>query len=172
MIIWVQGVIAAIRDGFGFIKCVDRDARMFFHFSEVLEETQLHISDEVEFTVVPVGPVNKLYTKVCIIWNGLSKCTSTGFIYTPLTARECKVTAACAFQDMLSAQRNHAVRIKKLPKGTVSFHTQSEQRFVGVVEKEVAVTNKNASPTKGKEKVPPGTNVNKTLIFTPTLPLF
>ncbi|XP_069383170.1 cold shock domain-containing protein E1 isoform X12 [Paralichthys olivaceus] len=103
-----MGVIAAIRDGFGFIKCVDRDARMFFHFSEVLEESQLHISDEVEFTVVP---------------------------------------------DMLSAQRNHAVRIKKLPKGTVSFHTQSEQRFMGVVEKEViAVTTKNASPTKGKEK--------------------
>ncbi|XP_068183091.1 cold shock domain-containing protein E1 isoform X4 [Antennarius striatus] len=103
-----MGVIAAIRDGFGFIKCVDRDARMFFHFSEVLEDTQLHISDEVEFTVVP---------------------------------------------DMLSAQRNHAVRIKKLPKGTVSFHTQSEQRFMGVVEKDiVAATNKNASPTKGKEK--------------------
>ncbi|XP_022613199.1 cold shock domain-containing protein E1 isoform X5 [Seriola lalandi dorsalis] len=112
-----MGVIAAIRDGFGFIKCVDRDARMFFHFSEVLEESQLHISDEVEFTVVPVGPVYKLFTK-----------------------------------DMLSAQRNHAVRIKKLPKGTVSFHTQSEQRFMGVVEKEVAVTAKNASPTKGKEK--------------------
>ncbi|XP_068997497.1 cold shock domain-containing protein E1 isoform X8 [Embiotoca jacksoni] len=55
--------------------------------------------------------------------------------------------------DMLSAQRNHAVRIKKLPKGTVSFHTQSEQRFVGVVEKEVvASSTKNASPTKGKEK--------------------
>uniref|UniRef100_A0A3Q3MGN4 Cold shock domain-containing protein E1 n=1 Tax=Labrus bergylta TaxID=56723 RepID=A0A3Q3MGN4_9LABR len=103
-----MGVIAAIRDGFGFIKCVDRDARMFFHFSEVLEESQLHISDEVEFTVVP---------------------------------------------DMLSAQRNHAVRIKKLPKGTVSFHTQSEQRFVGVVEKElVATANKNTSPTRGKEK--------------------
>ncbi|XP_068602975.1 cold shock domain-containing protein E1 isoform X2 [Brachionichthys hirsutus] len=106
-----MGAIAAIRDGFGFIKCVDRDARMFFHFSEVLEETQLHISDEVEFTVVP---------------------------------------------DMLSAQRNHAVRIKKLAKGTVSFHTQSEQRFVGVVEKDVpAATNKNASPSKSKEKVLP-----------------
>ncbi|CAI5646773.1 unnamed protein product [Oreochromis niloticus] len=113
-----MGVIAAIRDGFGFIKCVDRDARMFFHFSEVLEEGQLHISDEVEFTVVPVGPVYKLFKK-----------------------------------DMLSAQRNHAVRIKKLPKGTVSFHIQSEQRFVGVVEKEVVGnTAKNISPTKGKEK--------------------
>ncbi|XP_077371182.1 cold shock domain-containing protein E1 isoform X2 [Festucalex cinctus] len=105
-----MGVIAAIRDGFGFIKCVDRDARMFFHFSEVLEECQLHISDEVEFTVVP---------------------------------------------DMLSAQRNHAVRIKKLPKGTVCFHTQSEQRFLGVVQKEVvSASAKNASPSKGKEKEP------------------
>uniref|UniRef100_A0AAQ4RD41 Cold shock domain-containing protein E1 n=1 Tax=Gasterosteus aculeatus aculeatus TaxID=481459 RepID=A0AAQ4RD41_GASAC len=55
--------------------------------------------------------------------------------------------------DMLSAQRNHAVRIKKLPKGSVSFNTQSEQRFMGVVEKEVVATNtKNASPTKAKEK--------------------
>ncbi|CAK6955081.1 cold shock domain-containing protein E1 isoform X3 [Scomber scombrus] len=112
-----MGVIAAIRDGFGFIKCVDRDARMFFHFSEVLEESQLHISDEVEFTVVP---------------------------------------------DMLSAQRNHAVRIKKLPKGTVSFHTQSEQRFVGTVEKEImSATAKNASPNKNKEKVPQGKVVEK-----------
>uniref|UniRef100_A0A8C5DFA2 Cold shock domain-containing protein E1 n=1 Tax=Gouania willdenowi TaxID=441366 RepID=A0A8C5DFA2_GOUWI len=102
-----MGVIAAIRDGFGFIKCVDRDARMFFHFSEVLEESQLHISDEVEFTVVP---------------------------------------------DMLSAQRNHAVRIKKLPKGTVCFNTQSEQRFVGVIEKDIEAPNKNISPTKAKEK--------------------
>ncbi|XP_031660225.1 cold shock domain-containing protein E1 isoform X12 [Oncorhynchus kisutch] len=113
-----MGVIAAMRDGFGFIKCVDRDARMFFHFSEVLEESQLHISDEVEFTVVPVSPGKKS-------------------------------------MDMLSAQRNHAVRIKKLPKGTVSFHTQSEQRFVGVVEKEAtaAITNnKSASPSKAKEK--------------------
>lgn len=58
---------------------------------------------------------------------------------------------------MLSAQRNHAVRIKKLPKGTVSFHVQSEQRFVGQVEKEAmlasAAANKNASPSKAKEKV-------------------
>lgn len=53
-----QGVIAAMRDGFGFIKCVDRDARMFFHFSEVLDGNQLHISDEVEFTVVPVSSVS------------------------------------------------------------------------------------------------------------------
>ncbi|KAG9485527.1 hypothetical protein GDO78_008549 [Eleutherodactylus coqui] len=102
-----MGVIAAMRDGFGFIKCVDRDARMFFHFSEVLDGNQLHISDEVEFTVVP---------------------------------------------DMLSAQRNHAIRIKKLPKGTVSFHTQSDHRFVGIVDKEATAASKSSSPNKGKEK--------------------
>ncbi|KAG8450858.1 hypothetical protein GDO86_003212 [Hymenochirus boettgeri] len=103
-----MGVIAAMRDGFGFIKCVDRDARMFFHFSEVLDGNQLHISDEVEFTVVP---------------------------------------------DMLSAQRNHAIRIKKLPKGSVSFHTQSDHRFIGIIEKEAtAVSTKSTSPNKGKEK--------------------
>uniref|UniRef100_A0A8C3V5W1 Cold shock domain-containing protein E1 n=1 Tax=Catharus ustulatus TaxID=91951 RepID=A0A8C3V5W1_CATUS len=101
-----MGVIAAMRDGFGFIKCVDRDARMFFHFSEIMDGNQLHISDEVEFTVVP---------------------------------------------DMLSAQRNHAIRIKKLPKGTVSFHTQSEHRFVGTIDKE-ATPAKATSPNKGKEK--------------------
>ncbi|GCC36447.1 hypothetical protein chiPu_0014941 [Chiloscyllium punctatum] len=103
-----MGVIAAMRDGFGFIKCVDRDARMFFHFSEIMDSLQLHISDEVEFTVVP---------------------------------------------DVLSAQRNHAIRIKKLPKGTVSFLTQSEQRYFGMVEKEATGSiSKSTSPAKSKEK--------------------
>lgn len=53
---------------------------------------------------------------------------------------------------MLSAQRNHAIRIKKLPKGTVSFHTQSDHRFVGTIDKE-ATPAKATSPNKGKEKV-------------------
>ncbi|XP_075052406.1 cold shock domain-containing protein E1 isoform X4 [Mixophyes fleayi] len=55
--------------------------------------------------------------------------------------------------DMLSAQRNHAIRIKKLPKGTVSFHTQSDHRFVGIIEKEAtSASAKSCSPNKGKEK--------------------
>ncbi|XP_066456192.1 cold shock domain-containing protein E1 isoform X3 [Eleutherodactylus coqui] len=54
--------------------------------------------------------------------------------------------------DMLSAQRNHAIRIKKLPKGTVSFHTQSDHRFVGIVDKEATAASKSSSPNKGKEK--------------------
>lgn len=32
-----QGTVAAVKDGFGFIKCACREARMFFHFSEMLQ---------------------------------------------------------------------------------------------------------------------------------------
>ena len=63
VLFWFQGVIAAMRDGFGFIKCVDRDARMFFHFSEILDGNQLHIADEVEFTVVPVSSFWEKYER-------------------------------------------------------------------------------------------------------------
>ncbi|XP_058792775.1 cold shock domain-containing protein E1 [Phymastichus coffea] len=48
-----QGMIAALKDGFGFIRCVDRDARLFFHFNEVLDvDREISVGDEVEFTVV------------------------------------------------------------------------------------------------------------------------
>lgn len=47
-----QGMIHALKDGFGFIKCAERDARMFFHFSEVLDvKRTVAVGDEVEFTV-------------------------------------------------------------------------------------------------------------------------
>ncbi|CAH1799965.1 unnamed protein product [Owenia fusiformis] len=47
------GVVAAVKDGYGFIKCADRDARMFFHFSEMLNTKKPPaVQDEVEFTVV------------------------------------------------------------------------------------------------------------------------
>ncbi|XP_078662925.1 cold shock domain-containing protein E1-like isoform X27 [Branchiostoma floridae x Branchiostoma belcheri] len=95
-----MGLVAAMKEGFGFIKCVDRDARMFFHFSELLDPMrELHIGDEVEFTVVP----------------------------------ECDSRLS---QDPSSSQRNHAIRIKPLPKGTVSFHKVSSERLLGVVDKE------------------------------------
>ncbi|XP_064387702.1 cold shock domain-containing protein E1-like [Halichondria panicea] len=46
------GVVAALRDGFGFIKCAQRDMRMFFHFNEVIDlDHKLAQYDEVEFSV-------------------------------------------------------------------------------------------------------------------------
>lgn len=46
--------MASTKDGYGFIRCAERDARMFFHFSELLEpDTLPRPGDEVEMTVVP-----------------------------------------------------------------------------------------------------------------------
>lgn len=51
-----HGVIAALKDGYGFIKCADRDARLFFHYSELLDpEHEISVNDEVMFTVAQVG---------------------------------------------------------------------------------------------------------------------
>lgn len=49
-------MIAALKDGFGFIRCVDRDPRLFFHFNEVLDvDREISVGDEVEFTVIQVS---------------------------------------------------------------------------------------------------------------------
>lgn len=48
-----QGIVASIKEGFGFLKCVERDSRLFFHFNEVLDvEREICLNDEVDFTVV------------------------------------------------------------------------------------------------------------------------
>ncbi|XP_066254560.1 RNA-binding protein Unr isoform X1 [Euwallacea similis] len=50
-----QGVVASLKEGFGFLKCVDREARLFFHFNEILDvnrTSELQVGDEFEFTVV------------------------------------------------------------------------------------------------------------------------
>ncbi|KAF6201517.1 hypothetical protein GE061_003908 [Apolygus lucorum] len=49
-----QGAVAAIKDNYGFIRCADRDARIYFHFNEVLDDTTVTVDTEVEFTVCQV----------------------------------------------------------------------------------------------------------------------
>lgn len=101
------GVIAAVKEGFGFITCADRDARMFFHFSEMIDPSkEVKTGEEVEFTVI---------------------------------------------QDPTCASRQIAIRIKYLPKGTVSFETVLSQRHCGTIEKEPTT---HKSPGKGKEPNP------------------
>ncbi|XP_018569827.1 cold shock domain-containing protein E1 [Anoplophora glabripennis] len=49
-----QGVVASIKEGFGFLKCVEREARLFFHFNEILDvdrTNEIQTGDEFEFTV-------------------------------------------------------------------------------------------------------------------------
>lgn len=46
------GVITNLKDGYGFIQCTDRESRMFFHFSELLDpKKEVKTHEEVEFTV-------------------------------------------------------------------------------------------------------------------------
>ncbi|TDG52872.1 hypothetical protein AWZ03_000415 [Drosophila navojoa] len=48
-----QGIIASLKEGFGFLRCVDRQVRLFFHFTEVLDTSrEINVNDEVEFTVI------------------------------------------------------------------------------------------------------------------------
>nr|XP_006811185.1 PREDICTED: cold shock domain-containing protein E1-like [Saccoglossus kowalevskii] len=102
-----SGIIAAVKEGFGFIKCVDRDARMFFHFSELLDPShEIKISDEVEFTVIP---------------------------------------------DPTQAQRQIAIRIRPLPKGSVTFQTILPGIQEGYIDR-VPINQWGKSPGKNKDK--------------------
>lgn len=48
-----QGVVVQLKEGFGFIRCVERSARLFFHFTEVLDTSrEICLADEIEFTCV------------------------------------------------------------------------------------------------------------------------
>nr|XP_034839670.1 cold shock domain-containing protein E1 [Maniola hyperantus] len=58
-----QGVVCMLREGFGFIRCVERVDRMPFQFQEVLRLGQeLSVGDEVEFTVDPVTTFSNMNT--------------------------------------------------------------------------------------------------------------
>lgn len=51
-----QGVVIELEETHGFIK-YPQDPKLFFDLKEVMEETQLVVSEKVEFTVMPVsGP--------------------------------------------------------------------------------------------------------------------
>ncbi|KAJ1525069.1 hypothetical protein ONE63_009914 [Megalurothrips usitatus] len=48
-----QGVVTAVKDGYGFLRCVEREPKLFFHFSEVLDvDKDVSVGDEVEFTMI------------------------------------------------------------------------------------------------------------------------
>lgn len=99
------GVVSALKEGFGFIKCAEHDLSIFFHFSEILEQSHiLDIGQEVEFTIE---------------------------------------------NDSIS-RRQHATRIRFLPKGSVSFESVSTEKYAGVIEQEASTRNMK-SPNKQKE---------------------
>lgn len=69
-----RGIVAAVKEGFGFIKCLERDSRLFFHCCELLDPNHnVRMSDEVEFTVLndPVAEKHRLHaTRITILPKG------------------------------------------------------------------------------------------------------
>ena len=82
----LQGIVAAVKEGFGFIKCVERDSRLFFHCCELLDPRHhVRMSDEVEFTVLPDPVAEKqryYFSIVCL--NHENKEYFVSRFYTPL----------------------------------------------------------------------------------------
>merc|ERR550519_1357784 len=71
-----QGIVQTLKEGFGFMKCVDRNDKMFFHFSECLDVAKnLSVGDEVEFTVCPdpAQPPRLLATRIKHLNGGVVK---------------------------------------------------------------------------------------------------
>lgn len=49
------GIIAVLKQGFGFLRSVEREPKIYFTFNEVLDvQRKLECNDEVEFTVAQV----------------------------------------------------------------------------------------------------------------------
>ena len=112
-----QGVIAALKDGYGFIRCVEREARVFFHFNEVLDvDREISVNDEVEFTIIQV--------KLTLIAKKDSFCCAEDNF---------------RFQDpssLFTNTRMSAIRLKHLPTGSVQFETIIETNILGTVIKD------------------------------------
>merc|ERR1719232_2377753 len=65
-----QGTINDIKDAYGFIQCADRDAKIFFHFSECLDVSrQPKEGDDCEFTVAddPNHPGQLMATRIKLL---------------------------------------------------------------------------------------------------------
>lgn len=119
-------MIAALKDGFGFIRCVDRDARLFFHFNEVLDvDREISVGDEVEFTVVQVTPPSTILSTLC------DRCN----LRTD-PPEDIKRNSVCFSQDPSSSfsnTRQSAIRLKHLAAGSVQFETIIESNILGNV---------------------------------------
>lgn len=105
-----QGVVASLKDGFGFLRCVERNLRLFFHFTEVLDT------------------VNILGTK----------CKSKWLTLLNFQSREIAVNDEVEFTVVqepgvpYNTSRLHAIRIKHLPPNTVQFEMLMASNIEGM----------------------------------------
>ena len=125
-----QGVVGTLKDGFGFIKCADRDTRMFFHFSELLG---VSLSRPVVLTRAALPRLEDEEKGMA----RLNVSLFAAFSHIPPDAACCllqsrEVRSGDHVDFLVETQKGgkgnarqadkfHAVRINVLPPGTVSF---------------------------------------------------
>lgn len=105
-----RGIVAAVKEGFGFIKCLERDSRLFFHCCELLDSNHcVRMSDEVEFTVLndPVAEKHRLHAtritvlpKGTVIFHTISDKIYTGVIDS-MPGSPINVTSECLISPAL-----------------------------------------------------------------------
>ncbi|XP_075252994.1 cold shock domain-containing protein E1-like isoform X3 [Convolutriloba macropyga] len=73
-----RGTIATLKDGFGFVNCFDKGSRLFFHFSEVLDQKgYIKLNCEVEFSIITTdSPDKQNAVRIKIIGPGNQKKTN------------------------------------------------------------------------------------------------
>jgi len=73
-----RGTIATLKDGFGFVNCFDKGTRLFFHFSEVLDQKgYIKLNSEVEFSIITTdSPDKQNAVRIKIIGPGNQKKTN------------------------------------------------------------------------------------------------
>eukprot|EP00041_Stephanoeca_diplocostata_P024653 m.631110 g.631110 ORF g.631110 m.631110 type:complete len:328 (+) comp22571_c1_seq5:3-986(+) len=116
-------VCSALKDGFGFITCAQREARLFFHASELLHE-------HPQGGIFP-SPHSKRDTwppKVCV---GAEVAFAVTQPQHP--KRENTDTSGSSRSPRGRGDRCEAVQVSLLPKGSVQFETLSTARFQGIV---------------------------------------
>lgn len=75
----MQGIVATLRDGFGFIRCVSRVDKLFFHFSEVID----------------------IVSGVCVcVCGGYSKCYGCVCVYLHVSVCVWRLCGVCACGDV------------------------------------------------------------------------
>lgn len=68
------GVVVSLKDSYGFIRCAERDQRLFFHF------TGLEVRDSLQLALVPPLPDDFVVRMICL-------CSG---VYLDHTIRHCK----------------------------------------------------------------------------------
>ncbi|XP_078475931.1 cold shock domain-containing protein E1 isoform X12 [Lampetra planeri] len=124
------GVVAALRDGFGFIKCVEREQRMFFHYSEYNGDVDLlEVGDAVEYSLSKTKANKTSADKVSKITSGnVPKDDVQPTIYLGKVARPLRSVdpQQAEYQGLVEVTEDCALKGDTFPYGVVGLASRCE----------------------------------------------